>query len=213
MAQKKSHRSKIRRMAATATAATAAAAVMAVPGTAHAEPFLNATYPFTGTSHIASVDSDMDLGPGTMTSRLDFATGQATASVDLPPAQGDFNAIGFIPTTATVSFVEEGQSTAQLDPTDGSISATARMTIKISNVKVLGIPLLVGSHCQTEEPAQINLESGQGWHILVGGPLSGTYSIPDFENCLLGTAILNALIPGGGNTITLNLGRPTVSQE
>jgi hypothetical protein len=209
MAQK-SRRSRIRRLAAVATAATAAAAVMAIPGTANAQtPTLNMRYPFTGTSHIAGVNDDLELGPGTMTAALDLQTGNATADVDLPPVQGEFNAIGFIPTTVTTTFIEEGQSTAFVNPVGGATTARSKMTIQLSNLRVLGIPLLVGSNCKTETPVDLVLNSQPGWSVLTGGTLSGTYTIPDFENCLLNTLIINAMIPGEGNTISLNLGRPT----
>ncbi|MFD0852967.1 hypothetical protein ACFQ07_12080, partial [Actinomadura adrarensis] len=186
-------------------------AVMAFPGTANAQVQpLTVEYPFTGTSHIAGVNDDLELGPGTMRASLNLQTGDATADVELPPVQGEFDAIGFIPTTVTTTFIEEGQSTAFVDPRGGATTAWSNMTIQLSNLKVLGIPLLIGSHCKTETPVQLTLNSQPGWSVLTGGTLAGTYSIPDFENCLLNTWLINSMIPGDGNTITLNLSTPTV---
>jgi hypothetical protein len=213
MAPRKSRRSRIRRMAAMATAATATAALVAVPGTANAAPFLNAVYPFTGSTHINSVNDDLALGPGTLSARLDLATGQATADIELPPAPGDFNAIGFIPTRVTTTFIEEGQSTATVDQATGATEARSRVTLQLTNLRVAGIPFFVGSNCKTETPVNLVLNSGPDWNVLTGGTFSGTYSIPDFENCLLNTGLINLLIPGDGNTITLNMGTPTISVE
>ncbi|WP_395110498.1 hypothetical protein [Actinomadura sp. SCN-SB] len=211
MARTKTRRSRIRKIAALATASTAAAAVLSVPGVAQAAPFLNVSYPFTGTSHIAGPDDDLALGPGTLSARLDVATGEATASVNLPPASGSFELIGFLPVSTTVTFTEVGQSTAFVDPRGGATEAKAKMNIKLSNVKIAGIPALVGNNCQTETPVDLTLNSGPDWGVLTGGTFTGTYTIPKFENCLLSTWLINLVIPGANNTITLNLSTPTVT--
>jgi hypothetical protein len=52
----------------------------------------------------------------------------------------------------------------------------------------------------------IKLASLPGFNPLKGGKLAGTYTIPPFANCGLATALLNATVPGPGNTITLKLG-------
>lgn len=213
MARTKSRWSRIRRIAALATAATATAAVASVPGTAHAAPFLVAAYPFTGSTHINSVNDDLALGPGTLTARLDLATGAATADIELPPAPGDFNAFGIIPVSVTTTFVEEGQSTAVIDQQTGATEAKTKATLKLSNLKVAGIPTPVGSNCQTKTPVDLTLNSGADWGVITGGTFTGTYTIPDFENCLLATPLINLLIPGPNNTITLKLGTPTISVE
>jgi hypothetical protein len=213
MARTKSRRSRIRKIAAMATTTAATAALVSVPGTAHAAPFLNAAYPFTGTSHIAGVNDDLALGPGTLTARLDLATGAATASISLPPAPGEFNAIGFIPVSVTTTFIEEGESTAIIDQATGATEARSRVNIKLSNLRIAGIPTPVGSHCQTETPVELTLNSGADWGVLTGGSFTGTYTIPDFEHCLLATPLINLLIPGPNNTITLNMTQPTISIE
>jgi hypothetical protein len=213
MVRTKTRRSRIRRIAAMATAATATAAIVSVPGTAQAAPFLNVAYPFTGSTHIAGVNDDLNLGPGTLAAQLDLATGAATASITLPPAPGDFNAIGIIPVSVTTTFVEEGQSTAIIDQNTGATEARSKVTIKLSNMKIAGIPTPVGSHCQTKTPVDLTLNSGADWGVLTGGTFTGTYTIPDFENCLLATPLINLLIPGPNNTITLKLTTPTITQD
>lgn len=45
--------------------------------------------------------------------------------------------------------------------------------------------------------------------VITGGNLTGTYTIPKFQNCLLATPLINLTVPGSGNTITLTLGAAT----
>lgn len=68
---------------------------------------------------------------------------------------------------------------------------------------------LVTSSCRTEVPAEVNLASETGFNPIKGGKLSGTYTIPKFEHCLLATPLINLVIPGEGNTVTLTLGQAT----
>jgi hypothetical protein len=55
------------------------------------------------------------------------------------------------------------------------------------------------------------VSSGTVFTIGGGGPVSGTYTIPPFANCFLETLVINLTIPGPGNTISLTLGKPTLT--
>jgi hypothetical protein len=188
------------------------AAAVALPAVANAapaaDPMLNATYPVNGTSTINATTSSLTLGPGTLTASLDTTTLAFTGNLDLPPATGSFTELGFVPVTATAEFVQEGAITGT--DVDGGISATAHISIKLTKVTAAGLPILVGNHCQTL-PAEIDLTSGDGFNVLLGGPVSGTFTIPPFLGCGLNTGLLNAIIPGPGNTISLTLGTPAVT--
>jgi hypothetical protein len=69
------------------------------------------------------------------------------------------------------------------------------------------VPALVGNFCQTILPVKISTATptGQTFDVLNGGALVGTYTIGLFANCGLTTAVIDLLIPGSGNTISLNL--------
>lgn len=208
-----------RRLAAVAVTATAAVVALAFStGTAKADTIIDAVYPVTGTTHINATDSDLALGPGTLSSAVDLSVTPiaVTGSVSLPDSTGSFNAIGIVPVTATVAFIQVGQTTGSITGgvANGTVAATSQFTLQITALKVAGINVLPGPNCETATPATITVTSQPGFDALVGGTLSGTYMIPDFKNCgPLGieTPIINLLIPGPNNTISLTLGTPTLS--
>lgn len=203
-----------------ATIAAAAAGGLAVAGMLVAAPAANAapaddsllaSYPVSGSTAIAATKSSMNLGPGTLDATLDVDNNTFSANLDLPPATGSFTELGFLPVTATTEFIQDGPTTGSVDGNTGGISSTSMITIKLTDVKIAGIDVGVGNSCQTT-PATIQLTSQDGFNVLLGGNIAGTYTIPKFSNCgLLNTPIINAVIPGAGNTITLTLGAPTVT--
>jgi hypothetical protein len=184
--------------------------VVTAPAPASADPLVTLIYPVTGTTHLAGPDNDLALGPGSMASTVDLADGALTGELTLPPATGTFEVIGLVPVTATTEFIPVGPTTGTVERVGGAITATSRVTLRLTSVKVLGLPLLIGDHCQTETPATITVTSQAGWNPAAGGTLAGTYTIPPFKNCLLNEVLFNLIIPGSGNTITLTLGRPTL---
>ena len=56
------------------------------------------------------------------TSAAADTTGSLTGTVNLPPATGSFSELGLVPVTATIAFVEQGQTTGTLE-SDGGIQA------------------------------------------------------------------------------------------
>jgi hypothetical protein len=201
--------SRTRKAAGVAAAgALAATAMVGGAGPASADTVLEVTYPVTDASstYIKATDSTMKLGPGTLKSRLTLETGALSADLSLPPAQGSFKQFGVIPVTVTTTLIPEGPATGTADPNTGAIKSTAKVTLKLSNLKVAGIPTPVGDNCKTETPATIELTSGDDWNVLTGGTLNGTYAIPKFEHCLLATPLINLIVPGPDNTVTLKLG-------
>jgi hypothetical protein len=113
-----------------------------------------------------------------------------------------------VPVTATTEFVQNGQTTGTLE-SNGGIQATSQITLKLTSLKVAGIPIPVGRSCETSAPATITLTSQPGFNALTGGTVSGTYTIPHFAHCLLATPLINLTLPGPGNTISLTLGAAT----
>lgn len=212
------HKGKInkmkRRLAGAAFVFVAVAAALGLGvSSALADTVVNASYPINGTTHVAATNSDLTLGPGTLTAAADLTTDRITSgSLTLPDATGTFTELGFVPVTATVAFQQVGQVTGTINANTGAVTATADVTLRITDLKVAGIDVGVGPFCQTSQPASITIASGAGFSIFSGGPVSGTYTIPQFSNCgLLGieTPVINAVIPGPNNTITLTLGRAT----
>lgn len=192
-------------------AAAAATAIGFSATSAFADTTITASYPVTGTTNIASTNSSLTLGPGTLAATADLTTGTVTGSISLPPATGTFTEIGIVPVTVTAAFIQDGQTTGTINLSTGAISATSQITLQITDLKVAGLDIPVGPACKSAYPATITVTSGTGFGVLSGGPVSGTYTIPPFVNCLLETPLIDLVIPGPGNTISLTLGTPTVS--
>jgi hypothetical protein len=137
-------------------------------------------------------------------------TGTLTAKLNLPPATGSFKELGLIPVTATVALLQDGPTTGTINVNTGAVSTTTNATLQITSLNVAGLPVPVGSSCESATPASITLASQPGFSIVKGGTVSGTYTIPPFANCGLVTPVLNLTIAGPNNTISLTLGKAHV---
>lgn len=197
------------RRAATGSAAglLALAGVLASTGTASADTTVTFKYPVTGTTHLATPNGDVSLGPGKLTTTADLNTGAIKANLKLPPATGSFKELGIVPVTATVNLINDGPTTGTIDQNTGHVTTTSKITMQITKLAVAGIPQPIGTSCETSAPVSVTVSSQPGFNILKGGNLAGTYTIPDFANCGLETLLINLTVPGSGNTITLTLGK------
>lgn len=194
-----------------ALAVTGAATALAlIPVSAQAVP-LGVDYDASGSVTIASTGSTTEIAATTLSTTIDSAggPGSLTGSLPLAPSTVEFKVIGFVPVKATVSYEEAAPITGQL-VRDGALTrveSTASYFIKLSNVKIAGLPGFVGSHCQTKNPVQIpaNTPDGETFNIVTGGTLAGEFSIGNFEHCGLSTLLINLLVPGDGNTVQLDV--------
>jgi hypothetical protein len=189
-------------------AATPALASPAAP-TAPSDSIVSVSYPVTGSTFIKAIGSTIDLGPGTLSTTADLTTSTLTGTLTLPPATGSFKELGLVPVTATTEMIQDGTATGTVNFTTNAVTTTATDTIKLTSLKVAGIPILVGPSCETS-PATIAVSSEAGFNVLNGGTLSGTYTIPPFAHCGLATLLINLTLPGPGNTISLTLGKGTL---
>jgi hypothetical protein len=197
--------------AAALTGLVAALTIAASPAAASAsDTTLTVRYPINGTTFIKATNASLTLGPGTLKSTVDLNTGALTASLKLPPATGSFKELGLVPVTATVALLQNGPTTGTVDLNTGAVSTTSNITLQITSLNVAGLPVPVGSSCESASPASISLASQPGFTITKGGTVSGTYTIPPFANCGLITPVLNLTIAGPGNTISLTLGKAHV---
>jgi hypothetical protein len=193
----------------TRLAAIGAGVLMAViPAAAHAA-VLNVDYDAQGTAHIASTNSTINLLPTTLSTSVDFPSGPFTGSMPLPGTTTKFSVAGFIPVTANVNFVEAAPVTGVIGPMPGgsAVTGTASYHIRLSNIKVVGFPAFAGPSCRTKNPVSIPIAnpSTKPFNLFTGGELTGEFSIGDFQNCGLNTWLINQLIPGGGNTVDIQI--------
>ncbi|MEP6799248.1 MAG: hypothetical protein ABI890_13930 [Lapillicoccus sp.] len=165
-------------------------------------PVLKVTYDAHGSSTVAKTGSVVELGPTTLTTKVN-PDGTFTGSLPLPSRDTSFKLLGFLPVKATVSFIPAGPVKGKLGV--GTVTSKAFFFIRLSNVTVAGLPAFVGSSCQTAQRTVIPASTppGEKFDLTLGGNLAGTYTIGQFANCGLTTALLNQLIPGPGNTQTL----------
>lgn len=189
-------------------AATPALASPAAP-TAPSDSTVSVSYPVTGSTFIKAIGAAIDLGPGTLSTTADLTTSTLTGTLTLPPATGSFKELGLIPVTATTEMIQDGTATGTVNFTTNAVTTTATDTIKLTSLKVAGVPILVGPSCETS-PTTISVSSQAGFNVLNGGTLSGTYTIPPFAHCGLATLLINLTLPGPGNTISLTLGKGTL---
>jgi len=196
-----------RAVAATAAGLLAVAGALTSGGAASADTTLTLRYPVTGTTHLATPNADVPLGPGHLTATADLNTDAIKATLTLPNATGSFKELGLIPVSATVKLINNGPTTGTLDPNTGAVTTTSVITMRIVDLKVAGIDLPVGSACQTSSPVSVTVSSQPGFSILKGGTLAGTYTIPSFAGCGLQTLLINLTVPGAGNSISFTLGK------
>jgi len=190
---------------AAATPALASPTAKAVP----ADTTVSVSYPVTGSTYIKAINSTIDLGPGTLATTADLTTSTLTGTLTLPPATGSFKELGLVPVTATTELIQDGTATGTVNFTTNAVTTTATDTLKLTSLKVAGLPIPVGPSCETS-PATITVSSEAGFNVLNGGTLSGTYTIPTFSHCGLATLLINLTLPGPGNTISLTLGAGTL---
>ncbi|MGO8958375.1 MAG: hypothetical protein ACLQFR_13535 [Streptosporangiaceae bacterium] len=200
------------RLAAAVTAgALAGTAVLAVyPGVASAATLVHAKYKVSGSTFLKSPNFTLALGPGTLSATVNAATGRLTANLSLPNATGSFKQFGIIPVTATTKLINDGPTTGKVNTTTGTVKTTSKITMRIVSLTVAGLGVPVGSSCETSTLVVVRLASQPKFNILKGGKMAGTYTIPNFSNCGLATALINVTIPGSGNTITFKLGKAKI---
>jgi hypothetical protein len=136
----------------------------------------------------------------------------------LPPARATLLAFGFVPVSATIQISEIGSlnlaviscapaKNCPIPPPKNVALFFGLVSLRISNVDVNGVPLNVGSHCQTATPFNLELAGlPPAYNVsLLQGVLTGTVTIPPFSGCDNGTekldSIFDATVSGPGNFV------------
>lgn len=188
----------------------AAGALAAAGGPASAASIIKAKYKISGSTFLAGPMATLALGPGALSAKVNASTGKLTATLSLPPATASFKQFGVIPVTATASLINDGPTTGTVNLRTGKVSTTSTITMQITSLTVAGLPIPVGSQCETSSPVVVHLASQKGFNILNGGKVAGSYTIGKFHHCGLATLLINLTIPASGNTITLKLGKAKI---
>ncbi|MET9000480.1 hypothetical protein [Amycolatopsis sp. NPDC004169] len=177
------------------------------------------------TSHVAKLGSDITFPPGTFDGSLGGLTNTVpiTGKLAIPPANGYFVAFRFMPTTGRVEIIPDGDATGtatvhtgkdkDCKATQTNICAdtdvTAKVFIRLSDVKVDGRPLDVGPDCRTAQPAAVTIKA----LVPISPPappvkVTSTFTTPEFAGCVGHedvSRLLTGLVSGPGNTFVSNL--------
>jgi hypothetical protein len=128
-----------------------------------------------------------------------------------------------VPVTATLHLVElrpisiVSVSGITAPPYPITVRTSTKISVRVSDVKVNGVPLDVGPHCQTASAVKLNLIGrGQntlppkGYTVPTGGPLTGRLTIPRFTGCGVSenlNPLLTGSISGPGNFVKVTQGK------
>jgi hypothetical protein len=145
---------------------------------------------------------------------------------EFPPSTATFLTFGFVPTTASIALIEHGTiNIFAVGPANKTFckpkqpcatiaTVASRLSVKIlpGTVKVNGVPLDVGSRCESAPFDAIvtgSDESNPPYIVTTGGPLTGVVDIPKFSHCGVGEdldPVFNAAISGPQNFNLLTQG-------
>jgi hypothetical protein len=133
----------------------------------------------------------------------------------LPPAPGSFWAFGFVPVTGTLRITQPepsdiyAWSTFDIPPT-GLTTIKVKLSARIEDTTVNGVPLDVGENCRTAVPIDATFTGNyENYSITDGGVLTGTITIPPFSGCGVDEdldPIVTGLVSGPGNFVKLTQG-------
>ena len=143
-----------------------------------------------------------------------------------PPATATLLAFGFMLVTATLQLTQLGTLNAyavgpdlggDCPPSSVACLTTvttlySRVSLRVSDVRINGVPFDVGPGCRTVSPFVIKLVGrSPTYTIQGGGELVGTATIPPFTGCGVGEnvdSLFTASVSGAGNGVLLTQGAP-----
>jgi hypothetical protein len=176
-----------------------AQAASAFPAGDFVVPF---NYTVNASTHLKTLNQTITVPPGKFVGGIDLYTGALVGNISLPPAKFTFKLAGVLPlVTATAKIASTKPVTGNLDVSTFVVTATATFNIRILSAYATGTTVnLVGNSCETKTAVTVTMSGDANF----GSPstFSGTYTLPDLQNCGLATTALNLVLPGPGNTFT-----------
>lgn len=169
-----------------------------VTGSATLKSLAKGTLPLTGHASLTVTRQQISGSP--------TPVGTFTGDLSLNQTTANLKALGFLPVTATLAFVQAAPFTGST--TDASATATAKVRIKLPSLKILGVSLGGGATCQASQITTIGLFSSAPL-LDSGGTLAGSFSISNLTGCGALNGLVSPLTSGSGNAIALKLAPAT----
>lgn len=184
-----------------AVGTAAITAVATAPG-AHAEVW---TLKHTATvSTTIKAMNDTLTTTGNQNAQYDLEKGTLTANLALKDATSPVKIAGLPLAKATIAIEPTGPAKGTVDGKN-NVKVTQKLNIHVKRIDPLGLPVnLVGNSCKTSTPVTMNL-TGKLGGLFDPLLLKSTFSIPEFADCGLSTAIVSKMVSGEGNTVSINL--------
>ncbi|MCU1686448.1 MAG: hypothetical protein JWQ81_7187 [Amycolatopsis sp.] len=210
----KNSKRRIGRLTAVAAAVgIAMTTVIVAPASADDVVPIPVSYKVTGSTTVAKTGSAMTLGPGALNGNLlinnDTGAVGLSADLTLPPATANISLVsGIFKIKATVTITPTAPITGSI--ANGDLNTHATATMAISDiwvgplVPIIPLPTVPGA-CKTVTPIDLNLTAKNVDIFAPSFRVTGTYTIPSFNNCFIADIALGALVSGSGNTIALDL--------
>lgn len=133
-----------------------------------------------------------------------------------PPAPGSFFSLGLIPTTGTMQLTQLGIGTVDVwfmvnNNKLGEAVVRLKVTARLFDATVMGVPLELGPNCRTATPIDVVLTATPEFYsISDGGILTGIITIPPFTGCGANEdldPIITGLVSGPNNYLKMTQGK------
>ena len=153
-------------------------------------------------THIASLNMDVDIPTGTFEGEVDLATGALTGNLNLPPASKTIELFGLPLASTTFAMSQNGPITGHVDFATMTVTVDSSFNFAITQASPSFLPWLnlVGRSCKGKSPIDVSLSGPV--NLAGASEFTAEYALPKLKGCGLATPLLNLIIPGGGNTFS-----------
>ncbi len=190
--------------------ALAPVALFAQPASAFppGDAVYNFKYKVVATTHIKKAGLTLTTPPGIFQGAIDLNTGQLKGSIALPNVTFTQSEDGVGLVTATSATVSAKPVTGHVNLGNFEVTSTSTFNIHIVTMypATPSLPVtvpkenLVGNSCMTVAPISVTM-SGKA-SLASASTFTGSFTIPNFQNCQAMTTVINEEIPGPGNTFS-----------
>jgi hypothetical protein len=163
---------------------------------------LKYSFGITGQTALKSLGSTAPI-KGAFDADVNLSAKTFTGDLQLEPTHTDFKLFGFLQGSSDVKVVQHGPQTGELVGT--GFKAHIKFDVFLTTVNLFGIPISTDPKCGTVSPSTSEMTTGDGFDLLKGGKLSGTYALSALQNCGPFNDYISAFAKSTGNTLDLNL--------